>query len=102
MTSPSQFSPDHPVPTAQRIFGARDLFSLWFSLGIGLMVLQTGAPSEGLRRDWPEPTTGVDTHYGYAFQWFGLSVLVVLLYVWFQLVRRFYLPRRAGEASLRP
>ena len=43
MTSPSQFSPDHPVPTAQRIFGARDLFSLWFSLGIGLMVLQVGA-----------------------------------------------------------
>lgn len=43
MTTPSQFSPDHPVPIAQRIFGARDLFSLWFSLGIGLMVLQVGA-----------------------------------------------------------
>lgn len=43
MTSPSPFSPDHPVPTHQRIFGARDLFSLWFSLGIGLMVLQVGA-----------------------------------------------------------
>ncbi|QCI14892.1 putative hydroxymethylpyrimidine transporter CytX [Pseudomonas putida] len=43
MTSPSHFSPDHPVPTRQRLFGARDLFSLWFSLGIGLMVLQVGA-----------------------------------------------------------
>ena len=27
----------------QRVFGARDMFSLWFSLGIGLMVLQLGA-----------------------------------------------------------
>ena len=52
-----------------------------------------------LRRDWPEPTTGVDKHYGYAFQWFGLSVLVVLLYVWFQLVRRFYLPSRAARIA---
>ena len=37
------YSPDSAVPADQRVFGARDLFSLWFSLGIGLMVLQTGA-----------------------------------------------------------
>ncbi|WP_449430901.1 putative hydroxymethylpyrimidine transporter CytX [Pseudomonas putida] len=43
MTTPSHFSPDHPVPASQRLFGAGDLFSLWFSLGIGLMVLQVGA-----------------------------------------------------------
>ena len=49
-------------------------------------LLQTGAPSEGLLRDWPAPNLGVDKHYGYAFQWFGLCALVVILYVWFQLV----------------
>lgn len=43
MTTSSQFSPDHPIPNGQRVFGGRDLFSLWFSLGIGLMVLQVGA-----------------------------------------------------------
>ncbi|WP_249678157.1 putative hydroxymethylpyrimidine transporter CytX [Pseudomonas abieticivorans] len=43
MNTPSHYSPDLAVPTSQRVFGARDLFSLWFSLGIGLMVLQTGA-----------------------------------------------------------
>ncbi|MBA1202891.1 putative hydroxymethylpyrimidine transporter CytX [Pseudomonas capeferrum] len=43
MTTPSHFSPDHPIPAKQRLFGARDLFALWFSLGIGLMVLQVGA-----------------------------------------------------------
>jgi nucleobase:cation symporter-1, NCS1 family len=40
---PSTYSPDIAVPADKRVFGARDLFSLWFSLGIGLMVLQTGA-----------------------------------------------------------
>ncbi len=43
-----------------------------------------------LRRDWPAPTLRVAQHHGYAFQWFGLSALVVLLYVWFQLIS----PRR--------
>lgn len=45
------YSPGVAVPAAQRVLGARDLFSLWFSLGIGLMVLQLGgllAPGLGL------------------------------------------------------
>lgn len=43
MNVPGLYSPDSAVPADQRVFGARDLFSLWFSLGTGLMVLQTGA-----------------------------------------------------------
>ena len=54
-----------------------------------LVVLQTDGASDGLRRDWAPVNTGVDKHYGYAFQWFGLCALVVVLYVWFQFVRRF-------------
>jgi surfeit locus 1 family protein len=55
-------------------------------------VLQTepAMPQDGLLRDWPAPSLGVAKHHGYAFQWFGLSALVVLLYVWFQLIQ----PRR--------
>lgn len=49
-------------------------------------LLQIGAASEGLLRDWPAPSLGVDKHYGYAFQWFGLCALVIFLYVWFQVV----------------
>lgn len=56
---------------------------------------QTDPASEGLQRDWPAPALGVEKHYGYAFQWFGLSALVVLLYVWFQLIAPF---RRARLA----
>ena len=61
-----------------------------------LTVLQTGktdAMGEGLQRDWPVVGAGVDKHYGYAFQWFGLSGLIAILYVWFQIVRRFIRPR---------
>ena len=45
------YSPGVAVPADKRVLGARDLFSLWFSLGIGLMVLQLGgllAPGLGL------------------------------------------------------
>ena len=59
-------------------------------------VLQTGEPSEGLQRDWPAVNTGVEKNYGYAFQWFGFSSLIAILYVWFQLVRRFVRARRAA------
>ena len=57
-------------------------------------LLQAGAASEGLLRDWPASNTGVDKHYGYAFQWFSLCALLVGLYVWFQLI----LPRRRGRS----
>ncbi|MDR0226092.1 MAG: SURF1 family protein [Burkholderiaceae bacterium] len=56
-------------------------------------LLQTGEASEGLRRDWPVPTAGVEKHHGYAFQWFGLAALITILYVWFQILRRFARPR---------
>jgi surfeit locus 1 family protein len=51
-----------------------------------ISLLQTGAASEGLLRDWPAPNLGIDRHYGYAFQWFGLAALLVILYAWFQII----------------
>jgi cytochrome oxidase assembly protein ShyY1 len=56
----------------------------------GVSVQQAGPASEGLLRDWTQPGSGVETHYGYAFQWFALSALIAILYVWFQFVA----PRR--------
>jgi surfeit locus 1 family protein len=60
-----------------------------------LSVLQAGpvAPSDKLLRDWSAPASGVAKHHGYAFQWFGLCTLVVILYVWFQFIQ----PRRASR-----
>ena len=58
---------------------------------------QSGAASEGLQRDWPAPALGLERHYGYAFQWFGISALVVILYVWFQLISPFRRSRRRAR-----
>ena len=41
--SDDSYDPLTPVPQARRVFAAFDAFSLWFSLGIGLLVLQAGA-----------------------------------------------------------
>ena len=70
-----------------------DLSSFRKETGVDLLevtLLQSGVASEGLLREWPVVASGVDKHYGYAFQWFGLSGLIALLYVWFQIVQ----PRR--------
>jgi surfeit locus 1 family protein len=51
-----------------------------------ISMIQTGPANEGLLRDWAAPNVGIDKHYGYAFQWFGLCALMVGLYVWFQII----------------
>lgn len=51
------------------------------------MVQQVGATSEGLKRDWYEPASGVEKHYGYAFQWFAMSGVLAGLYLWFQWIK---------------
>jgi surfeit locus 1 family protein len=57
-------------------------------------VLQTGAPSEGLLRNWPDTGgRGPETNYGYAFQWWSLSALIAILYAWFQFIQ----PRRQAR-----
>jgi surfeit locus 1 family protein len=78
-----------------------DLPSYALETGLGLRPLsvlqlapdqadgQAPAP-DGLARDWPAPAADVHKHYGYAFQWFALCALTILLYVWFQVLR----PRR--------
>ena len=56
-------------------------------------ILQTGPQGDGLLRDWAAIQTGVAKHHGYAFQWFALSGLITVLFIWFQIVRRFIIIR---------
>ena len=60
---------------------------------LDVSVLQLAPAEPGLQRDWLRVNTGIDKHYGYAFQWFALCGLLVILYGWFQIVRRFISPR---------
>ena len=96
--------PGHLAPWPSRLYdfgGAEegpirqnlDLQAFRQETGLGLLevtLLQSGPASEGLLREWPVVASGVEKHHGYAFQWFGLSGLIALLYVWFQIVQ----PRR--------
>ena len=87
------------APGSSRIRQNLDLSAFREETGLelaDLSVLQTDGSSDGLQRQWPAFSSGVDKHHGYAFQWFGLSGLIVLLYVWFQLVRRFRPPRNSA------
>ena len=52
-----------------------------------VILVQTGPASEGLLRDWPAVNLGVEKNYGYALQWFGMAVLMSLLYLWYQILK---------------
>jgi surfeit locus 1 family protein len=48
-----------------------------------LVVQQTSVADDGLTRRWARPASGVDTHRGYAFQWYALSALIAVLTLFF-------------------
>lgn len=50
-------------------------------------VVQKGAASEGLLREWPQPGSGIATHHGYAFQWFAIAAVLAAMLLWFQILR---------------
>lgn len=67
------------------------------------IVLQTTVVNDGLVRDWPLPSAGIERHRGYAFQWYALAALAAVLtlaYVWHLVSRRDHEqrnPRFAGH-----
>ena len=60
-----------------------------FSKAAGLTLLpvvieQNDAPEsarQGLVRDWPKPSSGIERHQGYAFQWYALAIMAFLFFV---------------------
>ena len=45
------------------------------------LIEQTAGPEDGLVRDWPKPSSGIDRHLGYAFQWFALAATACVFFV---------------------
>ncbi len=87
-----EFATEDHGPIRQNL----DLEGFRSATGLPLLevsAVQTGPASEGLLREWPQVASGIEKHQGYAFQWFGLSATIALLYVWFQIVQ----PRRKRQ-----
>ena len=79
-------------PTSGAIRQNLDLSQFSTETGLKLFPLtlqQAGESTEGLLREWPVVNLGIEKNYGYAAQWFGMALLFSLLYVWFQIIRRF-------------
>jgi cytochrome oxidase assembly protein ShyY1 len=45
------------------------------------IIEQLNDTHDGLERDWPAPSAGVDKHRGYAFQWYALAAVAFLFYL---------------------
>jgi cytochrome oxidase assembly protein ShyY1 len=45
------------------------------------VVEQTSDNGDGLVRDWPSPSLGIEKHRGYAFQWYALAATAFLFFV---------------------
>ena len=65
-------------------------FSAWAGLALepyvveqrsGLVVTQPPSPPDGLVRDWAAPEPGAEKNEAYAFQWYSLAALSVILLV---------------------
>jgi surfeit locus 1 family protein len=46
-----------------------------------MLIEQLSDTKDGLVRDWPRPSSGVDKHLGYAFQWYGLAAMAFIFFV---------------------
>ncbi len=47
------------------------------------VVQQTASSADGLSRNWPRPSAGIDKHRGYALQWYSLAALIAALMLFF-------------------
>ena len=46
-----------------------------------LMLEQSTETHDGLLRNWPRPSVGIERHLGYAFQWYALALTAFLFFV---------------------
>ena len=45
------------------------------------IIEQTNDEADGLVRDWPIPSVGIDKHKGYAFQWYSLALVGAVFFL---------------------
>jgi len=74
--------PDTPRPGA--ILQNLDIVALAEASALPLstaVIEQTGVADDGLVRDWPLPSLGVDRHRAYALQWYALAAMALIFFL---------------------
>jgi surfeit locus 1 family protein len=46
-----------------------------------ILIEQSNDLHDGLVRNWPRPSSGIEKHYGYAIQWYGLAATAFIFFV---------------------
>jgi len=72
------------LPRPGAILQNLDLAELSQASGLAMqpyMVQQTSVTEDGLSREWPLPSNGIDRHLGYAFQWYALTFMAGIFFV---------------------
>jgi surfeit locus 1 family protein len=45
------------------------------------LIDQTSDTGDALVRDWPLPSSGIERHLGYAFQWYALTLMAAIFFI---------------------
>lgn len=65
-------------------------------------LIEQSKPNDGvsdqLVRDWPRPASGMEKNLGYAFQWYGLSIMAGLFFV-ISGIRRGTIPNKSNKSN---
>ncbi len=75
-----QATPVHAGAIVQNV-GIRELANSSQLAFLPFVIEQTNDTQDQLVRDWPRPSSGVDKHLGYAFQWFALAATAFIFFV---------------------
>lgn len=75
-----QATPLHAGSIVQNV-GIRELANSSELAFLPFVIEQTSDTQDQLVRDWPRPSSGVDKHLGYAFQWFALAATAFIFFV---------------------
>lgn len=67
---------------------ALDDYQRQSGLSFAAVIRQSSDTGDGLLRDWPGVASKAPMNRGYAFQWFALSLVGALYFLWFQIYRK--------------
>jgi surfeit locus 1 family protein len=80
-TAGSKWSPTLPIQVWQHLDMQRYIKSVPFAAQPYVVRLDAKSAAGGFVRNWPPPGERVSMHLGYAYQWFGFALTLLVIYI---------------------